>query len=1248
MKRQKPLIKWRWILVALLVFVVIRESYEAFQRAQLQKMPKDSVVIPALISEIEPPSRPGVDGIWIMGPPVKTLYFEINPFQAGSRTLDWNALPPNTRVKINCYVDESGSLLINSYEIEGHPQAGNPPDPTALRFLTGSCTTLTGSMRMNLKSKNCKTISDIKSRFGMRLKYGLMKTLIVLFFNIGAAGSGATAEKEVYLSEQLSDALSCFDKGDYNTAILKLSEHGKKYAAESGIAYYFVAESHYNLALDPKTAKADCIQHLQTAIQFFNAAIENGLEQSYPEKTEAVVYKRAWSNFRLSAYDCNPEERLLSAYNDFAFIAGGQVENNYTCESAYMAAESLIRKSLYLRIMLSRSINEGEQVSIAREIRQDLKTARNHLEDVKSSLVAGQRLKACAQFQLQNLKIILAETYAGIPSAVYSKLHDNEYGETGREAALAILESVQYTSMLKDFNQAMAIQFQPLIQYNNASISLFNYLLTGENVYEVNVALDSIPKDQFRSDYLFFQGNRDQKTDIDEQRFIQLSKTDESYYNEVSPIYAEASYWLGWVQKIKGVSDSEINFRKYISAAEAHCDLRVNFLKEDAQMQLFYLTFDKNAIIPGQLKSLKQALINFQPTVSGIKKERDFLLSLVRVGLEEQAGSIFSNVDEVVELIRYMLPKAALVYGKERAQYLKYLDSLLKITQYQKSEQAKFYQGIVTFLRAEIQPEDKDVLQYYLQAAEIMKGLQTTNSKYKYEAQYITARAYFDAAKHEPELDEKEKLYRDAKQIFIQLVREQQSVRSLFYLSEILIHENNHLAASECYQAVINATCRQVGGVFWCMSAHAGLRNARNRGDVSEIQNLPIRQVKFPENLNKTDDEEITLEQFGYQKYVRKNLWAESINRLVQFGLPRRQLFPAQVRGREYQYDQRSFGEQTAGIDERLLSLKSGLILQVVLPADLTASEQNVQVFYNGRLIGKGLFGYQVESIPLNEKAVLEIKNGQCYAYQKTLRFNQPRQMKIMIPLIQKFKFRRIDHTPDIEKNLIIFPNRLDKNAVFGPADHFSESSELYSRFNRSLYLRDLTYAGERILVVKDSSDFLMQFQLDGSMPSESWDQLFPLDMTQSSLSLDTPEGIAVDSSGNIYITDIDQNQLLIFEPNGSFRAVLGNTSESEGDTLKEPLLNRPKRVALSEDTEGIMIGEERIYRPTLIFITDRKGIHVFNSEGDLLETIQNTENQPDVFFDLMVTGYGKNSQIFVWNRKKAQIEWFMAESQNN
>ena len=121
---KKPIFRRRYVLLGIFVYVLCFEAYYALKNTALEKLEPDFLFLPPVETVIEPPMRPGVDGIWIIGAPIKSLFFEINPYHAGIRALPWRELPQNTRVKIRCHVDEFGYLIIDNYEIEGHPAAG--------------------------------------------------------------------------------------------------------------------------------------------------------------------------------------------------------------------------------------------------------------------------------------------------------------------------------------------------------------------------------------------------------------------------------------------------------------------------------------------------------------------------------------------------------------------------------------------------------------------------------------------------------------------------------------------------------------------------------------------------------------------------------------------------------------------------------------------------------------------------------------------------------------------------------------------------------------------------------------------------------------------------------------------------------------------------------------------------------------------------------------------------------------------
>ena len=1041
------------------------------------------------------------------------------------------------------------------------------------------------------------------------------------------------------ISEKLAAALSYYDQGDYETAIQKLTEHTQQYVAESGIAAYYIAESHYNLALRPMTERDVCIMHLNATLDNLELALENGLGEIYPQKINQTKYKKGWALFRLAELDCDPLDRLNLAYERFEPIAHGPEDLGLTPVCAYMSAEIQLRKTLIMQIQLFRSINPGEQIQILQDIHRGLQLARSFLETVLESPVASYHLQACARFQLETIKLIQARSYAKLDPDVYGRVRSGEMAPTARETAVRWIQSVNFEAITQHISQAIAAELEPNLHYAAAYTAVLRQLLTGEYLHEANVAIDALPP-SFESDDLFFLGNLDQKSDIQEKRFENLAQTDKSAYYRVSPIYPEALYWLGWVQYILGMPESETNFSAYLAKSSPDaCDLRTGFLREDARLQLFSIAFDKNAAKPGQLRGLKEDLQNFHPTVPEMIKERDLLLALVRVGLQEQNYIIFKNIEEMMELIRYILPKAARVYGRERAQYLKYLDALFEVTQYSNVDQTRFYRGITAFLRAEIQPMDQDVVKYYLQAADIMETLAKGNSKYKFEARYIVAHSYFNAAKHAVLASRTDELYKKAEVDFRWLINEKHSVRSLFYLAEILSRRKNFLAAKACYQSIIDVTCQKQGGEFWCDNARAGLNQASQQGDLKAIEGLKILEVRFPENLNETDSEEITLEDFGDYNFIRKKQWTKSIDRLILYGMPMRQLYPAVSHISGSGFFTHPLKDFNAGIEERIIGLKSGFVLHVILPP-LPANKQSLRVLYNNKPLS-GEEGYRVENIPLNETGVLEIHNGACYSYKKTFRFSQPRQMTLNVLLIRKFKLNRVKQTPDVENYMMRFPRRFDRNVLFTD-QQIPESSDLFKAFSSELSYRDLAFSENRILVVKDSVNYLLQYRTDGSLSGDAMDRTFPLDYPKSDFPA-TPEGIDTDLEGRIYITDVDRNRCFVFNSNGKFLRALGEEISGPDSVMYFDLV-RPKRIALAEDTEGVVSHEHTLYPPKLLYITDHDGLKVLDENGNLLTSVPDPENKHGAFYDLMVTGYGANSQIYIWNRRARRVEWYRAE----
>ena len=174
--------KWLWRcgfgIVALAVILLLVRQWI------LHGMPEDTVQIPPSEIEKQPeiPPRPGIQGIEISGPEIKTKRFEIDLSRSDLESLDWKrlvAVDPHTQIIVAATIDNQGNLSFSQRDVrmEGHPQAG-VMITTAMR--TWVYTPLkTGSIvfTFNLPSEGKKLLIDAS---GLRRKASISMEVPVL------------------------------------------------------------------------------------------------------------------------------------------------------------------------------------------------------------------------------------------------------------------------------------------------------------------------------------------------------------------------------------------------------------------------------------------------------------------------------------------------------------------------------------------------------------------------------------------------------------------------------------------------------------------------------------------------------------------------------------------------------------------------------------------------------------------------------------------------------------------------------------------------------------------------------------------------------------------------------------------------------------------------------------------------------------------------------------------------------------
>jgi DNA-binding beta-propeller fold protein YncE len=121
------------------------------------------------------------------------------------------------------------------------------------------------------------------------------------------------------------------------------------------------------------------------------------------------------------------------------------------------------------------------------------------------------------------------------------------------------------------------------------------------------------------------------------------------------------------------------------------------------------------------------------------------------------------------------------------------------------------------------------------------------------------------------------------------------------------------------------------------------------------------------------------------------------------------------------------------------------------------------------------------------------------------------------------------------------------------------------------------------------------------------------------------PQGVALDSDGNVYVTDTLNNRVEIFDADGNFISLFGKHGDGPG------YLSRPKGIAIDSDGH-IWVADE---------MEDR--LQVFNKEGQLLTYIgYGHGTMPGQFKSLVGVAIDKQNHVFTTEQEPGRMQEFL------
>ncbi len=1072
------------------------------------------------------------------------------------------------------------------------------------------------------------------------MKSNLTIVVFVLIFISGLAFAQNLAE---------SVWMEAFNAGDFEKVVAEMPAWLEPVEWDlQGIPLYFLAESYYNLAL-AETNVQRARTHLQAALKNFEDCLKHA-DLNVSEYKNTALYKKAWSNYRLAELGgSEPEKLFQKAFEDFSQI-DKQANDNLALYGTYMAGDAKLRQAVLARYTaFSKTLVPAEVNSIFALLAE----AADKFKAVLNQQHALDDLKIAARIRLKDIDYQKAKIYQNVTTDIFQSLNDPNKGASSASSTQQYLNNANYLADVSLLPATKKETVESALLYSDAITALEQYLTAPESQRSLTFTskIDNVPDDPYAAEKNFRKGNRDQANEIlNEGPFLQLT-LDNSLYARAAGEIPEASYWHGFVKSVL-VSDRALpELNAYLErVGTSSLSYRQQVFKEDAELRKLSLDLERIMKIPNaaqkgqQLSALEQDVEKFRPTIARIQANKEQVMQRIGIAKEinkggnqnDIAGRIYSNILRqnqalAEQLIQELLPQAASATGLTGESYLRVLDVLCLITSSTYPNESNFYKGIVLSLKAEINSNQTERANLFRESASVLAQV---TGQYRDEARYIQARSLFFARE-----------YDDATEILTDLINRKNSLRALFYLGESFRMSGNGNAARRCYQVIRQQTQNADGGTFWFNNAGAAGNTANTQGNDNALRGINIESVRFPDVLLVGDDgQAITYEGLADSRFLQSLLANQAKELLMKFGLPKRTIYPSPNQLVKSQIvSEGIFPELFPIPDERRGAITATLRLMLV-----TADGSDLggfRVSLDGEIMPSTADGvYIKEQIDLNDSVSVRIDRSGYYSFIEMHTFKSPGVDSLFVVPTKTLKFT--SQGKGRQKDAVVLDGRLDGNMILNTVgDALPSSSNLYQDLNSNSSLRDYVFHPilNTYLVVDAANNRIVRAptadtQINLASP-------FTLTFGGKADALNSPEGIAVDSDGNVYIADWGNHRVLVFDMSGSLTKTIGafGVNPKPGD---HPVFQFPTRISVAENTKGISYNGKTVFADKLIFVADRNGVHVIDERGFYLDKILSTSDSKfsaGSFYGIRAEGYGKSMKLKLVERSEDNIQVYEA-----
>jgi hypothetical protein len=701
----------------------------------------------------------------------------------------------------------------------------------------------------------------------------------------------------------------------------------------------------------------------------------------------------------------------------------------------------------------------------------------------------------------------------------------------------------------------------------------------------------------------------------------------------------QAEYWRAYIELILQDENAIATFERFLQKTQGSTDHSVNVLRADAKNKVDFANVATDTLSNDQLESF----LNIPDPAAKSRKALEAGKYLLMRGAEIRTYRGYS----LDQLRRTYLRKALAFFGYARTSTA---DPLLR-------SEAMFFAGIANVLRATTLLGEERIRKYR-SIANDMTALAQSNDKFKDEALYIKAICLYRAFSDDNELRRE---VEEAEGIFKTLVQNRHSVRALYWWARILqTYRVNDPAKLHCFRLI----CERANGKpeYSFLVSMIGGKSVCNEQppafDMAVFGGISIGTVTCPDYL--IDGETVFYEKFATESGVLKLIAEESITKLKQFGLPKKELYPCDNRMQRSVFLANAFDNVTAQIPDLVqastrwelkIALVAGQDGNLVDVPDCRVTIKNVNA--NAPRSAEECTqtaclqcGTSVEYQPgtaleivCNDtlEVVVDPGSARYYPAHFYIAPRQSRNLDTIFALSPRLQYTTCGATSDVQTT--VFRENSDRSVLLTNASASpSAFTRLMEDFNSSEDFRDFAIGsdGRYALGVRVKADRPV-IRYEGNDKHDLDLNLGSYEFT----SMESPEGIAVDAPGNIYITDWGHKNVVVLNRDEKFQFAFAPANGRPASDAAEPQLLFPTRIAVEEDLTPLQQNGRDIKRETHILVADGYGIHRFDSRGRYLDTPITAALAglaPGTFYEFTITGYGENGVISLVNRKTGEV----------